>query len=176
MKCLENLSLVDDECLEDLQKDIQKVIEGYINTEELCLKAFKDARDKLKVYQINTIAKILYDVETFWSIPICIQKDENWAREMKKYFDFGSEEDIENSIREIVMMFSELSQDDGYEFRLDANRYWLFRDGANGEVHLMREECFLDLIEEQIKFEMKPTQLRLLKFLKQIEKNPLLMR
>lgn len=170
MKCLENLSLVDDECLEDLQKDIQKIIEGYINTEELCLKTFRDVRDKLKVYQINTIAKILCDVETFWSMPICIKKDDNWAREMKRYFDFGSEEDIENSIREIVMMFSELSLDDEYKFRLDTDRYWLFRDGANGEVHLMREEFFLDLIEEQIEFELKPTQLRLLKFLKQIER------
>jgi hypothetical protein len=164
MKCLEDLSLVDDECLEDLQKDIKELIEKYINAEELCLKTFKDIRNKLKAYHINSIAKILYDVDTFWTIPICIEKDDNWAKEMRKYFDFGSEKDIENSIKEIVIMFSELSQDDGYEFRLDANKYWLFRDGANGEVHLMREESFLDLIEEQIEYETKSTQLRLLKF------------
>lgn len=169
MKCLENLSLVDDDCLEDLQKDIEELIEGYINAQELSLTMYKNKKEKLQLYQIYGLVRILTDVDSFWGEPICIHKDMNWEKEIRKFFNFNTKEDIEDSIISIVKMFQELSQDDGYEFRLDANRYWLFRDGANAEAHLMREEFFLDLIEELLEFEEeKCVQLKILKYLKKL--------
>lgn len=168
MKCLENLSLVDDECLEDLQEDIKKLVESYINVEELCLKEFERVRGKLQTYHINVINSMLRDVDCFWGQPICITGYDGWEKEMRLFFDFNSKEDTEESLVKIMHMFQEYTENDAREFILNNERFWLFRDGANAEAHIEREDIFLDTIKSMIEFEESCVQLRILKYLKKL--------
>ena len=170
MKCLENLSLVDDDCLEDLQEDIEELIESYINAKKLYLEIYRNKKEKLQLYQIYGLVRILTNVDSFWGEPICIHKDMDWEKEIRRFFNFNTKEDTEDSIISIVKMFQELSQDDEVEFDLQGDkRYWLFRDGANAEAHLMREELFLNFVEKILEFEdEKCVQIEILKYLKKL--------
>ena len=170
MKCLENLSLVDDECLDDLQKDIAKIIESYIKIEDCCSETFKKLKDSLLVYQIKEIVSILNDTDTFWGMPMRL-KGKYWEKDLSKFVCFESQEDIEDSLKDIMHMFREFSLNDARDFDFKADAFWIYRDGANGALHMEREDDFLDSIEEQIPYEWKETQLEILKVLKRIERN-----
>lgn len=171
MKCLENLSLVDDECLDDLQKDIAKLIESYINVGKCCEETFKKLKNSLKPYQIKQIVSILCDVDTFIGHePIRIYKDDI-GKEVAKFLFFELEEEKEESIDEIMYMFREFSLNDARDFDFRVDAFWIYRDGANGALHMEREDYFLNLIEEQLSFEETCTQLEILRYLKRVEKN-----
>lgn len=169
MKCLEDLSLVDDECLEDLQNDIEALIKSYIDIEKCCIETFKNIKEKLHQYHVRSIVKILESVDTFWGMPICITQS-GWEKDMKEFFSFGCKEDIEDCMRELMHMFEKFDNSDARELDIENQRYWMYRDGANGELWLEREDYLLDMIEKQIPFECKETQLELLREFKRIER------
>ena len=168
MECLEDLSLVDDECLEDLKEDIRELIKSYINVEDECIKIFKEIKDKLTVWQIRNITEIFYNVDTFWGgRPLCITKS-NWEKRIVDFFDFSDKDERSESIQDIIYAFEKFNKK-GKKLDLENDRIWIFRDGANGELWLETENDFLDMMIKQIEWEEKETQLELLRYLKKIQ-------
>lgn len=167
MKCLKNLSLVRDECLEDLQNDIEKLIESYIDIEKENVRLFKEARKDLRVWNIQRIAEIFFHTETFWDgVPINIHQS-GWEEKMMEFLCFESKDDIKDSLKEIMNMFERYSLNDARDFDIENGSYWLYRD-VNGELQLEAEDYFLDTIEKIIPYECIEIQIELYKLLRRI--------
>ena len=84
MKCLERLSLVSDECIEDLQKDIEELIDSYINIEEECVKIFKEIRGSLDTWDIKRINKFFYNRDVFWRGEPVLINQSGWEKNIIK--------------------------------------------------------------------------------------------
>lgn len=171
MKCLEKLSLVDDECMKDLQKDIEKVIESYLNITKKCEEIFEEIKDSLSFEQIKKINKILHNTEVFWGgEPVHINGD-GWQYNILKFFDFRTDEDSAESLKNIMNAMEVFSHDTDNWIDIENESYWMFREGANGELLFVKETELLEFIEKQIKWESLETQIELYRMFKNIREN-----
>lgn len=171
MKCLEKLSLVDDECMKDLQKDIEKVIESYLNITKKCEETFEEIRNSLDKWQIKKINKILCNTDVFWGgEPVYINGD-GWQHDILKFFDFRTDKDSAESLKDIMNTMERFSHDTNNWIDIENESYWMFREGANGELLFVKETELLEFIKKQIKWESIETQIELYRMFKNIQEN-----
>lgn len=172
MKCLENLSLVEDEYVEELKNEIEQIINSYIDVEKKTIETFKEIRKMaygLHSYEINRILKIFVDSDTFFGMPINITGS-GWEENMLNFFNFDHPNDQKYIMKEIIWLLETTSRDIGKKIDVENNSYWLYRDGSNWELWFEEEETFLDMLEKQIEYETKETQFKLLKVFLDIKK------
>lgn len=136
----------------------------YSNIEQCCRETFHDIKESLHTYEIASICEILTDVETFCGKPVLISQS-GWEYKVAQMFDFSNQEEIANSIKEI---FNALEMQDPIDITNDI--YWLWRDGANWNLHFSKHNDFLNMIERQIEFETVETQVKLLQLFDKFEK------
>ena len=164
MKCLENLSLVADENLEQLKKDIERLINDYIDLEKACLKAYDSVVDKLDK---NDIIRITHSFNPDWYLvpPKPIYTDSDFVELVAELAEYGGEEcgcDILNMIGPMNNLGV---------FDKKKNNYWYYKDGANWEAWLLDEEYFKKEIREGIECHMEDEDfLVILKALRVIQK------
>lgn len=173
MKCLQNLSLVEDEYLGELEDEIEQIINSYIDIEKKAIETFKEIRKMgygLHSYEINRILKIFVDVETFFSMPINITGN-GWEKYMLDFFNFDHPDDQKSIMKDMIWLLETTSRDIGKQIDVENNSYWLYRDGSNWELWFEEEETFLDMLEKQIQHETRETQFKLLKVFLDIKKN-----
>ncbi len=173
MKCLEKLSLVKDECMKDLQKDIEELINSYIDIEEECVKIFKEIRDSLETWDIRRINKFLYDRDVFLEGEPVLINQSGWENNIIKFFDFRNKKEIAESLKEFMYIMEVFSRRWDNQLDIENERYWMFREGANGELLFYTEKDFLDFIENLIHWETTETQIELYKILKKIKQRRL---
>lgn len=172
MKCLENLSLVEDECIEELKNEIEEIINSYIDIEKKAIETFKEIRKMgygLHSYEIDRILKIFVDVETFFGMPVNITGG-GWEKDMLKFFNFDNPDDQKSIMKDMIWLLETTSRDIGKQIDVENRSYWLYRDGSNWELWFEEEKTFLDMLEKQIEHETKETQLKLLKVFLDIKK------
>lgn len=182
MKCLENLSLVDDECLEELQKDIANLIASYLDITQICF----DLLDEIVVqdlftYQVeklfkefNEISKKEFDGESiFYQMPARVESLRELAGLISKFED-NEEESAETGLllaKEYIDIIKELNI--GYEKeenRKEVKEYWFYRDGTNGEAFLETRAGMFDYLKVTIQcFENKDNQILALRELKKFK-------
>lgn len=170
MKCLERLSLVDDECMEHLQKDIEEIINSYINVEKQCIEIFKEIKNSLHVWEIRKICNILYNTDVFWGGEPVLINSSGWEHYIIKFFNFDSKEETAKSLKELINAMEVFSHSKDNWIDIENENYWMFREGANGTLLFYKEEELLDFIEKQIKEEELETQIELYKLFRRYQK------
>ena len=173
MKCLERLSLVNDECIKDLQKDIEELIDSYINIEEKCVKIFKEIRSSLDIWDIRRINKFFYNKDVFWGGEPVLINQSGWENDIIKFFDFNNKEEIAESLREFMYVMEGFSRRSDNQLDIENEHYWMFREGGDGELLFCTEEDLLDFIENQIPWEGTENQIDLYKMFKKIKQRKL---
>ena len=168
MKCLENLSLVPDECLKDLQKDIEATVNSYINISQSCLDIYDDIKDKLNKYDIIGIANELTD-DWFFEGPFPVYQYYDFQKMIARMLDNfdGEDEAIAADLYNIMGTNCNL---DPIDFD-SGKKYWFYRDGANWEAWLVEEEYFKTEIRTAIEWHMHhEEELNILRKLKEIQR------
>ena len=173
MKCLERLSLVSDECIEDLQKDIEELIDSYINIEEECVKIFKEIRGSLDTWDIKRINKFFYNRDVFWRGEPVLINQSGWEKHIIKFFEFSNKEEIAESLQQFMYVMEMFSRRSDNQLDIENEHYWMFREGANGELVFGTEEDLLDFIEGQIPWEETENQIELYRMFKKIKQRKL---
>ena len=170
MKCLEKLSLVDDECMKDLQKDIEELINSYINIEKQCVEIFKEIKNSLDVWEIRKICNILYKTDVFWGGEPVLINSSGWEHYIIEFFNFDNKKDTAKSLKELINAMEVFSHNKDNWIDIENENYWMFREGADGELLFYKQEELLDFIEKQIKWEELETQIELYKLFKRYQK------
>ena len=171
MKCLEKLSLVDDECMKDLQKDIEKVIESYLNITKKCEEIFDEIKDSLDSWQMKKINKVLYSTEVFWGGEPVYINGSGWEHDIIKFFDFDDKKETAKSLKEIMNAMEAFSLKKDNWIDIENESYWMFREGANGSLVFYTQEELLNFIKNQISWESIETQIELYRMFKNIKEN-----
>lgn len=168
MKCLENLSLVEDDVIEDLKKDIEKLIDSYIDIEKACLDTFDKIVDKLTVREIQDICGIFGSAS-----------GEPWFHEGPHNFEEFAEFNEIISIYILGDCWNE--KNIGYafynmfcrcgikEFNFENTSYWFYKDGSNWESWLETDKSFKQTIRDYIHLQDTDEQIIMLRKLKEIK-------
>lgn len=165
MKCLENLSLVDDECLDDLKKDIESLINSYIDIRESCLEIFDDVKDNLNKYDVINITNT-FDPEWFFQGPIPVNQVYDWEKVLKSMFEYN-EESWDAFARELAHLWgpdNNLSQID-----FDKNNYWFYKDGGNWDAWMVEHDYFIKEVRKAIEYQEEEQLPDLFRILKKIQ-------
>lgn len=163
MKCLENLSMVPDRCLDDLQKDIESVINSYINLEKSCVDLLNKVKNNLTRQDIEKICKVFSD----WFImgPLPVYSIEDFTKVMGLLIDCAEDEEI---AVDIAHMFG--PECNVGTLNLDKEKYWFYKDEVNLDAWIVSEEYFKYEINEAITCMSEERLLKIHRILKEIEK------
>jgi len=164
MKCLQNLSLVPDEMIDRLQKDIENIINDYIDLNKACLKAYDSVVDKLDK---DDIIKITHTFNSDWYLvkPKPIYTDSDFVYLIEELI---SECDYDTVACDILNMMGPTNNLGVFD--TDKNNYWFYKDGTNLEAWLLSENYFKKEIREQISYHFEDEDLLLiLKALREIQ-------
>lgn len=168
MKCLENLSLVEDDVVEDLKKDIEKLIGSYIDIEKACLDTFNEIVDKLTVKDIKQICSIFGSTGCepwFHEGPHHIANFEEYLDVVKTYI-LGDAWGSDSVGYAFYNMFCNCGID---KFDFEDTTYWFYKDGSNWEAWLETDESFKQIIREYIHLQDADEQVIMLRKLKEIK-------
>jgi len=137
MKCLENLSLVDDDCVEDLKKDIEALIASYIDLNAKCKKLIDDIyTEKPSVPEIHGLTrifdkfsrKIFNGESSFYNEPV-------WVKSIIELSDAIIEDESDAPCRQAeIGLRAVLAYED--KVKTIENGYWVYREGANWELEI----------------------------------------
>lgn len=149
MKCLENLALVDDACMEELQKDIGELIVSYLKVDQICC----DMLDKIEKkdpgkYRISTLNKIFdkvsieeFDESCFYSLPQYIESfDElvEWIENDRSCIKDSVEMAILLSVNEEEKINKIIKKTEGF---------WIYREGTNWEICIETTKELIDYLK-----------------------------
>lgn len=173
MKCLENLALVDDACMEELQKDIGELIVSYLKVNQICC----DMLDKIEEkdpgrYRISTLNKIFdkiskeeFSESCFYGLPQYIESFDELVKWIEN--DQGC---VKDSV-ETAILLTVTEEEKINKIIEKTEGFWIYREGTNWEiyVHTTKElidylKCVTDCIDE------KENQILLLRELKEYMK------
>ena len=140
VKCLENLSLVADECLENLQNDIEELIASYIDLKQMCYDILDNMiKKEAGRYRIKKVIKIfgnytdeIFGEGCFFEYPEWVESIEDIAKHLPLWIDDDSYESVVTGIYFGKRYNEKLKNID--------KGYWLYREGANWEIELETTE------------------------------------
>ena len=168
MKCLEKLSLIDDDVVEDLKKDIEKLIDSYIDVEKVCLEIYDEIIDKIDDIDIRGICKTFASPEPWFKTgPIRITSFDDYL-----YVGELLQRNYEDREGDISCAFYNMFCNNNLEnikFGINGNIYWFYEDGTNWESWLLTDENFKKEVRFYITMLQKEDQLNTLKVLRELK-------
>lgn len=134
MKCLENLSLVDDKCLEDLQNDIEKLIASYIDLHQMCYDILDTMVQKdISQYHVRQVAQIfdkhsrkIFGDSSFLTMP-------KWVENTKDFAEYIIL-DEKDELWEYIQLGLYLGKKYDKKISNIQQGYWVYREGTNWEI------------------------------------------
>ena len=164
MKCLQNLSLVPDEMIDRLQKDIENIINDYIDLNEACLKAYDSVVNKLDKNDIIKITNAFHP-EWYFIKPKPIYTDSDFVYLIENLISECDPDSVACNILHMMGPKNNLGV-----FDTDKHNYWFYKDGSNWEAWLLDEDYFKEEIREHISLHFEDEDLLLiLKALREIQ-------
>lgn len=149
MKCLENLALVDDACMEELQKDIAKLIVSYLKVEKICYEMLNKIEEKDPGrYRISTLNKIFDKVSVeefgescFHSLPQYIESFD----ELVEWIE-NDEGCVKDSV-ETAIYLTINEKEKVNKIRNKTEGFWIYREGTNWEICLETTKELIDYLK-----------------------------
>ena len=160
MKCLENLSLVDDSCIEDLKRDIEKLINSYIDVYDKCIEVFERLEKDMTTTEFIRLCHAFPD-DNFYLFPQWMDGTDNITK-LENFFD--KQEDFETISWVRFMANNSKKNIDLYD-----GQFWLWGDGANWEFWIDTHKKMIEMIKYQMSHEENITLIDVYKTLVQIE-------
>lgn len=159
MKCLENLSLVDDSCIEDLKRDIEKLINSYINIYDKCIEVFERLEKDMTTSELIRLCHAFPD-DNFYLFPQWMDGTNN-ITQMENFFN---KQDFDT-----IHWLRFMADNNKKNIDLYDDQFWLWGDGANWDFWIDTHKEMIKMIKYQISHEEEITQVRIYKTLVQIE-------
>ena len=159
MKCLENLSLVDDSCIEDLKRDIEKLINSYLDVYDKCIEVFERLEKDMTTTELIRLCHAFPD-DNFYLFPQLMDGTDNLTK-LEKFFD---KQDFDS-----IHWLRFMADNNKKNINLYEDKFWLWGDGANWDFWIDTHKEMIKMIKYQISHEEEITQVRIYKTLVQIE-------
>ena len=142
MKCLENLALVDDACMEELQKDIGELIVSYLKVNQICC----DMLDKVEkkdpgIYRMSTLNKIFdkISIEEFF---LDKYKTEGFPITIVRPSHTYDERTVETAI-----LLGVTEEEKINKIIKKAEGFWFYREGTNWEICIETTKELIDYLK-----------------------------
>lgn len=168
MKCLENLSLVDDDCVEDLKKDIEALIASYIDLGTKCKKIVDDIyTEKPSIPEIHGLIRVFdrFSREIF-NGESCFYNEPIWVKSIIELSDAIIEDESDAPCRQAEIGLRTVLD---YEDRVKTieNGYWVYREGANWELKIETTKELFEYFKKTICCASNKELIRLYKVLEE---------
>jgi len=137
MECLENLSLVDDDCIEDLKKDIEALIASYVDLNVKCKKIVDDIyTEKPIISEIYNLIRIFdrFSKEIF-NGESCFYNEPVWVNSITQLSDVIIQDESDAPCKQVEIGLRTVL---AYEDKVKTIRYgyWVYREMANWELEI----------------------------------------